>query len=143
MKPLLLLFLLASLCAGCANPAHSYVSKHPELPAAHREILHNGRIPAGTACAGMTQEQVRLAMGGFPTSQDRIGGEEAWIYSRKKLVATEFVGIEDQFSGSSSLKTDSSGSADNVGRQTDAVVKTTVFFNGDRATHATVTEAQP
>jgi outer membrane protein assembly factor BamE (lipoprotein component of BamABCDE complex) len=143
MKPLLLLFLLASLCAGCANPAHTYANKHPELPAAHREILHNGRIPSGTACAGMTQEQVRLAMGGFPTSQDRIGGEEAWIYSRKKLVATEFTGIEDPSARSSSMKSDASGTADNVGRQTDALVKTTIFFNGDRATHAQITEEQP
>jgi hypothetical protein len=91
----------------------------------------------------MTQEQVRLAMGGFPTSQDRINGEEAWIYTRKKLVATEFVGIEDQFDRTASARSDSSGNADNIGRQAEVVMKTSIFFNGDRATHATVTEERP
>ena len=38
------LLAFASL-AGCANPGQTYAKSHPELPAAHQQILARGKIP--------------------------------------------------------------------------------------------------
>jgi hypothetical protein len=136
LRPLLL---CALLLPACASQNRSYVSKHPELSAAHRQIIVSGKIPSGTAVAGMTHEQVKVAMGGFPLTFDKINGQEVWVYERKKLVATEF---SEGFHNSRprDSRTDSTALSDNVGGQADAVEKTSVFFTGDRATHAQFSE---
>lgn len=130
--------LLASalLLGACANPGSSYASKHPELPAAHRQILLRGKIPSGDAVAGMTRAQVKLAMGSDPTTFDKINGEDAWIYVRKKAVGRE--SFEDlSRSGSSSMEnTHSFTESTDFSPRVDIDLKTTIYFQGDRATHA-------
>ena len=128
---------------GCANPGQSYANKHPELSAAHRQILTRGSIPGGDAVAGMSREQVKLAMGGDPATFDKINGEDAWVYVHKKMVGnSSFDGGERP--GNSRMETDHSFSqTENLGPRLDVDVKTTVFFQGDRATHAQVGEERP
>src|SRR5260221_2234222 len=80
---------LFSLCTlmGCVNQGSSYASKHPELSQAHRQILVSGKVPSGDAVAGMTREQVKMAMGGGPATLDKIDGPDAWGFAHKKTVA--------------------------------------------------------
>ncbi len=137
------LLLLLSILTGCTSPGRTYASKHPELSAEHRQIFVSGKIPNGTAVAGMTHDEVKMAMAGDPDTLDRIDGEEAWVYKRKKLVATEFTGPGDSASNSTSRRTDSLSAIDNTGPQMDVISKTTIFFRGDRATHAEVSEDKP
>jgi hypothetical protein len=138
-----LLLASATLLAGCANPGRSYAGRHPDLPAAHRQILLSGKIPGGTAVEGMTHEQVKIAMGGFPQTLDRVNNEEAWVYVRKKLVATELTTADYGPRDSGAGRRDPFMASDNTGPQTDVNEKTTVFFQGDRATHAQITEERP
>jgi outer membrane protein assembly factor BamE (lipoprotein component of BamABCDE complex) len=136
---------LACLCllASCANHGQSYVSAHPELSPAHRQILSTGQIPSGDAVAGMTREQVKLAMGRDPSTFDKLNGEDVWVYSRKKMVGnSSFDG--GARGGSSRMETDHSFSqTEDLGPRIDVEVKTTIFFQGDRATHAQVTDERP
>src|SRR5580704_15762741 len=81
----LLLATVACALAGCATPSQTYAKQHPELPAAQLQILKTGKIPDGTAVAGMTQEQVKLAMGIEPAQYTKIDGLDAWVYVQKKL----------------------------------------------------------
>lgn len=137
MKPGLFLSLAATAgLAGCANPGSSYAAQHPDLPPAHRQILHRGKIPNGEAVAGMTRSQVKLAMGGDPTTFDKIDGEDVWIYVRKHGVGRE--SFEDLGrSGSASMEnTHSFTDSNDFSPRVDVEMKTTVFFKGDRATHA-------
>ena len=143
MKPLLLILLAAvASLAGCANPGSSYAAKHPELSPAHRQILLRAKIPSGDAVAGMTREQVKLAMGSDPTTFDKIGAEDVWIYVRKKGVGRG--SFDDERSGSSSMGSSLSftESAD-FSPRVDVDLKTTIFFQGDRATHAQTTDENP
>src|SRR5436309_410391 len=87
--------------ASCTSPGQSYVSKHPELSAAHRQIMATGKIPSGDAVAGMTHDQVRLAMNGAPATFDKINGEEAWIYLRKNTVVSDTIEPPRAAAGSS------------------------------------------
>ena len=132
--------LLTLLVVGYANPASSYASKHPELSPAQRQILTTGKIPNGDEVAGMTREQVKMAMGREPDTFDKINGEDAWVYVQKKAVArkpTEDVGHtpSSSFNGAQSFT-----EAEGFGPRVDVDVKTTVFFVGDRATRALSTE---
>jgi hypothetical protein len=127
---------MATGLAGCANPGKSYADRYPELPAAHREILARGKIPSGDAVAGLTREQVKLAMGGDPTTFDKIGNEDAWIYIRKKAVGVEEF---EEFSRTGSSRMESTHSytqSSDFAPRVDVELKTTVFFKGDRATRA-------
>jgi len=64
MKAACFLAVLGIFCfAGCSTPGSQYVRAHPELSAAHREILTTGTIPGGGAVEGMTKEQVISAIG--------------------------------------------------------------------------------
>jgi outer membrane protein assembly factor BamE (lipoprotein component of BamABCDE complex) len=139
----LVLFATASLLVGCANPGSSYAAKHPDLPPAHRQILQQGKIPSGDAVAGMTRAQVKLAMGGDPTTFDKVGNEDVWIYARKKAVGVE--SFDDlQRSGSSRMEnTHSFTQTSDFGPRVDVEMKTSIYFQGDRATHALNTEEKP
>jgi outer membrane protein assembly factor BamE (lipoprotein component of BamABCDE complex) len=131
----------AALLAGCANPGQSYASRHPELSVAHRQILSRGSIPSGDAVAGMTREQVKLAMGGDPTTFDRIDGEDAWVYAHKKMVGNSMFDDTER-AGTLRMENDHSFSqTQELGPRMDVEVKTTVFFKGDGATHAITDEA--
>ena len=139
----LVLALAAATLTGCANPGNSYAAQHPELPAAHRQILLRGKIPSGDAVAGMTRAQVKIAMGGDPTTFDKINGEDAWIYARKKGVGRESFDDLGR-SGSATLEnTHSFTQGNDFSPRVDVELKTTVFFQGDRATHAQSMEENP
>lgn len=137
-----LLLALASL-AGCANPGQTYAKSHPELPAAHRQILARGKIPTGEAVAGMTRAQVKLAMGGDPTTFDKIDGQDVWVYVRKRGVGRE--SFEDLgSSGRASMEnTHSFTESNDFSPRVDVELKTTIFFQGDRATHAQSADENP
>lgn len=140
---MLLLSVGATILAGCANPGRDYAGKHPDLSVAHRQILQTGKIPSGDAVAGMTREQVTLAMGGGAQSFDKINGEDVWVYVRKKtlvgnLAAESAVGPSTSFNKTPSLS-ESGGSAPG----TEVNISTSIFFTGDRATHAENHEEKP
>jgi len=59
----LLALALAGLLSACGTLGQAYVKQHPELSAAHRQILLTGKIPDGDAVAGMTREQIQIVMG--------------------------------------------------------------------------------
>ena len=139
-----LALLAAAAClAGCANPGGSYAAKHPDLPAAHRQILLSGKIPSGDAVADMTREQVKLAMGGDPTTFDKIGNEDVWIYARKKAVGTGSLDDRDYSGGSKREGTQSFTQSNDFAPRVDVEVRTSIFFQGDRATRALNSEERP
>jgi hypothetical protein len=140
-----LLFVIGTAVAvtGCASAGKTYAAKHPELTPEQRQIMTSGKIPGGTAVAGLTHEQVKIAMGGYPTTLDKISGEEAWIYVRKKLTATELTSADYGRTATTAGRADPFMASDNTGPQTDVNEKTTVFFQGDKATHAQVSEEKP
>src|SRR5215207_4438195 len=86
MKAACFLAVLGIFCfAGCSTPGSQYARLHPELPAAHREILSTGTIPGGSAVEGMTKDQVTLAVGN-PTRVEKFNGGVVWIYVRQRFV---------------------------------------------------------
>lgn len=118
MKSLWLVALLALSClSGCSTPGATYAKAHPELLPTHRQILIDGKVPGGGAVEGMTQEQVRLAIGN-PATFEKINGEDAWIYPHERLreISTrdDFISPADE--------------------------KMTIFFHGDRAEYAQITD---
>jgi hypothetical protein len=149
MKPnpfLSILPLLGSaliLCA-CANQGQSYASKHPELSPEHRKILMSGRIPDGSAVAGMTREQVRLAMGVDPAQFTKIDDMDAWVFVKQQGKYAEPEAQQGHFyengpTGSSGSWVDhepSSSSMDSTIPK--GTMHTTVVFRGDRAVRANV-----
>jgi hypothetical protein len=134
-------FVIAFLLAACTNEGAIYVKKHPELNPEQRRIIASGKIPDGTAVAGLTRDQIRIAMGTDPYTIDRSGDEDIWVFSRKKAVAKdpEFAktpadAVLDKTHGYSETDTD-----ENAPR-VDMDVKTTVYFDGNIATHARTIE---
>ncbi len=138
MRPVLLLAAVLSL-AACANPGKGYADRHPELTPAQRRIFNTARIPSGDDVAGLTREQIKIAMGGDPTTYDKADGGDVWIYSRRKSQARDLEAplrepnssIDPTRSFTDTAAFDAHG---------DVLEKTSVFFSGDRATHARVTE---
>lgn len=117
MKSLGFIALLSlSLLAGCSTPGSTYAKAHPELSSAHRQILVEGKIPGGSAVGGMTQEQVRMAIGN-PSTFEKINGEDAWVYDHETFPA---IGTKDDFASTANQKM-------------------TIFFRGDRAEYAQIT----
>jgi outer membrane protein assembly factor BamE (lipoprotein component of BamABCDE complex) len=137
----ILLLLAGMAVAGCANPGQLYVSQHPEMKPAHRQILTTGKIPSGDAVAGLTRDEIRLAMGGPPAVFDKFNGQETWSYLKKNTAPLDPVPSGSGSSGSRSRPADlrtELGDADlNVN------VRTTIFFQADRATRAEVTQEKP
>ena len=129
--------------AACANPGSSYAAKHPDLPSAHRQILLSGKIPSGDAVAGMTREQVKLAMGGDPTTFDKLGNEDVWIYARKKAVGTGSLDDRDYSTNSNREGTQSFTQSNDFAPRIDVELKTSIFFQGGRATRALNSEERP
>jgi outer membrane protein assembly factor BamE (lipoprotein component of BamABCDE complex) len=136
-------FLALCLLNGCANQGQSYANKHPELSPAHRQILISGKIPSGDAIAGMTREQVHLAMGGDPAIFDKSAGEDAWVYVYKKGPTVNT--LNDFSNAGTSRMEDSHGTTEpaDLDPRKDVQVRTTIFFQGNRATHAQITDARP
>lgn len=138
-----ILILLFGVLTSCANPGQSYLKAHPELSPAHRQIFARGEIPSGNAVAGLTREQIKLAMGHDPTTFDKANGEDVWIYCRKQMVGnSSFDG--NSRGGSARMENDHSFSqTEDLGPRMDVEVKTSIYFQGDRATHAQIAEERP
>jgi len=136
--PLLALVAAAAL-AGCASPSQNYAKQHPELPAQHLQILNSGKIPDGTAVAGMTREQVQLVMGVEPVQYLKVDGHDAWVYVKKKLSSAGINSGNDatfNHRDNRSQHSMAEGEAHAPGDQ--PTTKTTVYFDGETATHADV-----
>lgn len=143
------LLAFAVVClAGCVSLRAAYVKAHPELSTAHRDILLVGKVPEGDAAAGMTKEQVRLAMGSDPAQFTTVDGVDAWVYFTERggdKASPEKPAHSGKGSAHSGGKfadqaksdaTTSSGTESGGGK-----TETTIFFNGDRATRVSVTRS--
>jgi outer membrane protein assembly factor BamE (lipoprotein component of BamABCDE complex) len=125
MKTICFIASLILLCfSGCSTPGSAYASAHPELSSAHRDILANGKIPGGLAVDGMTKEEVRLAVGS-PAKVESFDGGEAWVYLQETFLNGNAGSASNPISGE-------------LGARQMMNEKTTVFFQGNRATHAQI-----
>ena len=130
MKTACVITFFALFClSACSTVGSEYAKAHPALTQAQRQILINGKIPGGLAVDGMTKEQVRLAIGN-PVSVERYNGGEAWIYLHEKMSGNTPPGQE----------TASRPGPDAMGPRHRKNEKTTIFFQGDRATHTQISE---
>lgn len=135
-------FVFAICCAfaGCASPGQAYVKQHPELPQQHQKILSTGKIPDGDAIAGMTREQIQLAMGSVEPSQYlKVDGQDAWVYVHKKLGPMGISSANDAtFDHRDNRSRHSLAEGESHSEQDQVQTKTTVYFNGGKATRAEV-----
>jgi hypothetical protein len=139
MKFALSFFLLLAACfiSGCGTPGQAYAKQHPELSPTQLQILKTGKVPDGDAIAGMTREQVQLAMGVEPAQYTKVDGHDAWVYVRKNLVATPLTTnstpeIDRQDNRNKGSMLDSLNQTPQNQEQT----KTTIIFDGNVATRA-------
>jgi hypothetical protein len=130
-------FVIAFLLMACTNEGQIYAKKHPELSPEHSRIMASGKIPDGTVVAGLTREQIRIAMGTDPYTIDRDGNEDVWVFSHKKAISTN---IEDADARANSSLDKAHGytetDPDQKAPRIDVDVKTSVYFDGNIATHA-------
>jgi outer membrane protein assembly factor BamE (lipoprotein component of BamABCDE complex) len=119
--------------SGCSIPGSQYASAHPELSQTHRQILSTGEIPAGTAVAGMPKEQIRLVLG-KPKRFEKFNGQDAWVYIKE--TGFPFVGNSQYNPESDIINLGDMGDCPMIERTT------TIFFKGDRATLAQITQGQ-
>ncbi len=127
--------------AGCATPGANYVKAHPELSAMHKQILTTGKIPGGAAAAGLTMEQVKLAVGN-PSQREQISGGEAWTYVHER-----FLDISPRDDAGAAYGSGANGQRNftetaNLGPRPSVVEKARVFFRGDRVTQVQLTREQ-
>src|ERR1700678_2500636 len=73
----------ALFCSGCTTPGQAYVKQHPELSPQQQKIFLTKKIVDPNAVAGVTRDQIHLAMG-EPSQYAKIEGLDAWIYIRPK-----------------------------------------------------------
>ena len=141
------IFLIAAALSGCATPGQTYASQHPELSAEQRGIFQSGKIPNGSAVAGLTREQVRLIMGRDPSQFTKVNGEDAWVWVRERMPvagpAEEQMGAEmgvvGRDSGGGGVSRYGTEAAGNSASRETKPARTTVYFQGGRATRAEVT----
>jgi hypothetical protein len=129
---------LACALIGCASRGQTYAQQHPELSAAQRQIFATGKIPDGAAVAGMTREQVQLAMGMDPAQYTKIDGQDAWVFVSKKLSPMPLTTTRADFQGPDNRNRSLMDEPDNQAPQNQAQTKTTVIFSGERAVRADV-----
>jgi outer membrane protein assembly factor BamE (lipoprotein component of BamABCDE complex) len=135
----LLLAAVAGAFASCSAPGQTYAKQHPELSAQQVQILNTGKIPDGTAVAGMTQEQVKLAMGIEPAQYTKVDGQDAWVYVQRKMSTAGITATnESELDRRDSRSQHALGEGENHAPESQAQIKTTVYFQGDRATRAEV-----
>lgn len=140
MKYTIHYLVLTAACAlaGCASPAQTYAKQHPDLSPAQVQILNTGKIPDGTAVAGMTREQVMLALG-EPTQYTKVDGHDAWVYVRKQLGTSGISSANDATFDHRDLRSKHSmAEGESHAPQDQQLVRTTVHFDGERATRADV-----
>jgi outer membrane protein assembly factor BamE (lipoprotein component of BamABCDE complex) len=142
MKSRIILLVTAAVTftlAACTTPGQAYAKQHPELSPKQLEIFRKGRIPDGDAVAGLTQEQVKLAMGVEPAQYTKIDGQDAWVYVQKKLGPSGVTTMGDETRDRRDQRSQHSLLEDeHHSPQDQAQVKTTVIFQGDRAVRADV-----
>ena len=140
MKYIIPSIILAAACAlaGCASPAQTYAKQHPELSSAQAQILNTGKVPDGTAVAGMTREQVTLTLG-EPTQYTKVDGHDAWVYVRKQLGTSGISSANDATFDHRDLRSKHSlAEGESHAPEDLPLLKTTVHFDGDKATRAEV-----
>jgi len=120
----------ALLYTGCQNPGAAYVKQHPELSPQQRQIFIEKKITDVHAVAGLTKEQIRAALG-EPTQFDNIEGDEAWIYIRSSQSGVSRLGVAGGDLGGMAPR-------QGPGETNGGNVRTTIFFEEDRAVRATV-----
>ena len=139
MKTFWLLAGIAISClAGCASPGATYARAHPELSPMHRQILMSGKIPGGVAAAGMTMEQVKVAVGN-PRQREPLNGGEVWIFVHERFV--DISPRDDAgaaFSSGPNSQRNFTETA-NLGPRPSVIEKARVFFRGDRVTQVQIT----
>ncbi|MEI9894726.1 MAG: hypothetical protein WDN28_12765 [Chthoniobacter sp.] len=134
-----LVLAVALALAGCASPAQTYAKQHPELTAKQLQILNTGKIPDGDAVAGMTREQIQLAMGVEPAQYTKIDGQDAWIYVTKKLSPMSLTMANDAtFNRRDDRSQHSLAEGESHAPSDQPLVKTTVYFQGNQAVKADV-----
>jgi outer membrane protein assembly factor BamE (lipoprotein component of BamABCDE complex) len=134
-----LLLAVALVLAGCTSPAQTYARQHPELSAKQLEILNTGKIPDGDAIAGMTREQIQLAMGVEPAQYTKVDGQDAWVYVTRKLSPMNLSQANDAtFNHQDNRSRHSLAEGESHAPSDQPTVRTTVYFQGNVATKADV-----
>ena len=141
MKRALFLLPLA-LLAGCANPGQSYVQQHPELTAEQRKVMAAGRLKNGDAVAGLTREQVRLVMGRDPDQFTKIGSEDAWVWMRVKVIGFGPGLTQPVDDAGTGRRDETARGVPDAGSATTGQERTTVYFQGNRATRVVVGDGE-
>ena len=139
-RPLFLLPL--ALLAGCANPGQSYVQQHPELSAEQRKVMAAGKLKNGDAVAGLTREQVRLVMGRDPDQFTKIGGEDAWVWTRVKVIGFGSGLTQPVDEAGGGRRDETPHGMPDTGPATTGQERTTVYFQGNRATRVVVGDGE-
>jgi outer membrane protein assembly factor BamE (lipoprotein component of BamABCDE complex) len=128
--------------AGCGTPAINYAKHHPELSTEHRQIMMTGKIPDGSAVAGMTREQIQLIMGNDATQYTKVDGHDAWVYVKAKLNSEPLtMASTSDFGHHDNRNRDTADDNGNGAQQApDSLpqTKTTIVFDGDVAIRAEV-----
>ena len=104
----------------------------------HRQILMSGKIPGGVAAAGMTMEQVKMAVGN-PRQREPLNGGEVWIFVHERFV--DISPRDDAgaaFSSGPNSQRNFTETA-NLGPRPSVIEKARVFFRGDRVTQVQIT----
>ena len=134
-----LLVVSALLAAGCTSPRQDYVSQHPELTAEHRKIMLSGQLTDHAPVAGMTRDQIQLAMGVEPAQYTKVDGQDAWVYVTKKLSPMNLSDANDAtFNHQDNRSRHSLAEGESHAPSDQPTVKTTVYFQGNVATKADV-----
>ena len=138
MKPAnpLVLLLAAGLLSACVSAGQAYAKKHPELTPPQLQFLKTGKVPDGDAIAGMTREQVQIAMGVEPTQYTKVDGHDAWVYVRKSLSATPLTTNSTPELDRRDSRNKGSLMGSDLSSQSSDQNRTTIYFDGELATHA-------
>lgn len=136
----LCLFAVVAACglAGCATPGVTYARAHPELSPIQRQIIITGRIPGGATAAGMTMEQVKVAVGN-PRQREQLNGGEVWLYVHERFLDINPRDDAGAAFGSGPNSQRNFTETANLGPRPSVVEKARVFFHGDRVTQVQLT----
>jgi len=133
-------FLTASLFVGCqTSPGVAYAKQHPELTPQQRKIFTEKKVTDINAVAGLTKEQIRVALG-EPTQFDHLEGVEVWIYIRRNSDIDAENNMRAVMSGTDRGSMAGAGVGGTHMTELAPVtnVRTTIFFSGNMAVRATV-----
>lgn len=138
----MILFVILStalLCVGCETPGHAYVKQHPELTPQQQKIFLTKRIIDPTSVAGLTRDQIHIALG-EPTQLEKIEGADAWIYIRPKSdqYMHPFIGPGGSSVGSAGAGMAGQAPGIPTEKTEQGTLRTTIFFDGDHAVRAEI-----